>query len=153
MILSLTFFTGIGIVDTPTWIDDIFAKVGNPDAQKSLLDVLTEEMQQQADESTFIIQIYSRPVFANGKAEGNLMIANDKSNICEMSVGIYLDDNGAEIYQTDWLQPGDEIKKDVLSTELEKGEYPATAVFTARSLKTGEIVGQAAAGITITIEG
>ena len=50
-------------------------------------------MQRKADESTFSFEINSRPIFKDGKSQGNLRIANPPYNKYAINVEIKLDSN------------------------------------------------------------
>ena len=69
-----------------------------------------------------------------------------------MSVQIPLDDTGEVIYETGIIDPGYHIQSDKLDRPLEKGVYPATAMFTAYDPETGDEVGRAGAKISITVK-
>ena len=49
---------------------------------------LQKELQKKADESLFSFNINSKPVFENGKSEGNLRIANPQYNVYPIEVTI-----------------------------------------------------------------
>lgn len=112
---------------------------------------LQKQLQDAALASTFTIQIHSSPKFDTWEAEGGMYIGNEITNDCLLTVTIYLDKNGEEIYKSPVLKPGDKIDKAKLQKKLLPGEYPATAIFTATTLDGKMTVGEAAAGLKITI--
>jgi len=73
------------------------------------------------------VRINSRPVFADGKSEGDLKIANPEANVLYIKAEISLDDTGEVIYESGAVPPNHYIDNDKLTKVLKKGEYPATA--------------------------
>ncbi len=64
--------------------------------QEGIIPGYTEEqikeiLQRKADESSFSFEINSRPIFKDGKSEGNLRIANPPYNKYSIEVEIKLD--------------------------------------------------------------
>ncbi len=57
-------------------------------------------MQRKADESTFSFEINSRPIFKDGKSQGNLRIANPPYNKYAINVEIKLDSNGKSVFNS-----------------------------------------------------
>ncbi|MFN8605384.1 MAG: hypothetical protein U0Z74_04915 [Romboutsia timonensis] len=57
-------------------------------------------MQREADESTFSFEINSRPIFKDGKSEGNLRIANPPYSKYAINVDIKLESNGKIIFDS-----------------------------------------------------
>lgn len=106
---------------------------------------------QVVDEGMFNISMNSNPVFENGKAEGNVRIENVPANKYYMTVKITLDDTGEVVYESAGIKQGQFIEKAALSKNLAKGQYAATAVFTAVRPETLEETGQASANITLTV--
>ena len=96
--------------------------------QEGIIPGYTEEqikeiLQRKADESTFSFEINSRPIFKDGKSEGNLRIANPPYN------------------------------KYLIKVErLKAGEYNATATINAYDIESGEYKGTSAAKLIIKIE-
>ncbi len=117
---------------------------------KPVAEQIKDQLQEQADKSNFSIQIYGEPEFQNGTSEGYVYISNPETNVYSMSVRIFLDDTGEDIYQSNILKPGESVEKIKLTSNLAKGEYAATAVFTAIDDDNTEI-GQVAAGLTVII--
>jgi methionine-rich copper-binding protein CopC len=55
------------------------------------------------------------------------------------------------VYESGGIQPGQYIQYIELSEQLEAGRYPATAVFTAYTQDTHQIVGSAGAQLSLQI--
>lgn len=112
----------------------------------------TGKTKDKADKNIFLISINTMPEFADGKSEGNLKIENDPRNNYVMKVEIRKDQDNDLIYTSDGIKPGQVIKKDKLDKELEFGQYPCTATFTAYDAKKDyQEVGKAAAKLNIYI--
>ena len=95
--------------------------------------------------------INSSPVFASGRAEGNLMLENPENNAKLLVVEIHLDGTDEIIYQSKALPIGSYIENARLDKVLEPGTYPATAYFKAYRESDQAFVGQAGAAITISV--
>ena len=113
---------------------------------------IEEIMQRKADESTFSFEVNSRPVFENGKSEGNLRIYNPAYNNYLINVEIKLDSNNKTIFKSGKLKPNQYIEKAKLSRNLKKGEYEATATISAYDPTTEELLGISAAKMVIAVE-
>lgn len=110
-----------------------------------------KELQQQLDETMVAFSINSSPVFASGRAEGNLMLENPEHNAKLLVVEIHLDSTDEIIYQTKALPVGSYIENARLDKVLDPGTYPATAYFKAYRESDQSFVGQAGAAITISV--
>ena len=95
-------------------------------------------MQRKADESTFSFEINSRPIFKDGKSQGNLRIANPPYNKYAINVEIKLDSNGKSVFNSGKINPNNYIEYAKLTKKLKAGEYDATAVINAYDTNTGE---------------
>ena len=113
---------------------------------------IKEILQRKADESTFSFEVNSRPVFKDGKSEGNLRIANPPYNKYAISVDIKLDSNGKTVFSSGKINPNHYIENAKLTKKLKAGEYDATATINAYDVKTGEFKGTSAAKLVIKIE-
>ncbi len=113
---------------------------------------IKEILQRKADKSTFSFEINSRPVFKDGKSEGNLRIANPPYNAYAISVEIKLDSNGKTVFNSGKINPNHYIENAKLTKKLKAGEYDATATINAYDVKTGEFKGMSAAKLVIKIE-
>lgn len=113
---------------------------------------LQKELQKKADESLFSFNINSKPVFENGKSEGNLRIANPQYNVYPIEVTIRLEDNNDVIFESGKIQPNHYIEKAKLTKNLKKGEYKAIATIQAFDPKDNEkYLGKAQAVLNISI--
>ena len=110
---------------------------------------IKEILQRKADESTFSFEINSRPVFKDGKSEGNLRIANPPYN---KYVEITLDSSGKSVFKSGNIDPNHYIEYAKLTKKLKAGEYDATAVISAYNTKTGEYKGTSSAKLIIKVE-
>ena len=125
--------------------------------QEGIIPGYTEEeikaiMQRKADESTFSFEINSRPIFKDGKSEGNLRIANPPYNKYAINVEIKLDSNGKSVFNSGKINPNHYIEYAKLTKKLKAGEYDATAIINAYDTETGEFKGTSAAKLIIKIE-
>lgn len=113
---------------------------------------LKEILQRKADKSSFSFEINSRPIFKDGKSEGNLRIANPPYNVYSIEVEIKLDSNGKSIFKSGKIEPNHYIEYAKLTKKLKAGEYDATAFINAYDTKSGEFKGTSAAKLIIKIE-
>lgn len=113
---------------------------------------IKEILQRKADESTFSFEINSRPIFKDGKSEGNLRIANPPYNIYSIEVEIKLDSNGKTVFKSGKIAPNHYIEYAKLTKNLKAGEYNATATINAYNTKNGEYKGTSAAKLIIKVE-
>ena len=125
--------------------------------QEGIIPGYTEEeikaiMQRKADESTFSFEINSRPIFKDGKSEGNLRIANPPYNKYAINVEIKLDSNGKSVFNSGKINPNHYIEYAKLTKKLKAGEYDATATINAYDIKNGDFKGTSAAKLVIKIE-
>lgn len=125
--------------------------------QEGIIPGYTEEeikaiMQRKADESTFSFEVNSRPIFKDGKSEGNLRIANPPYNKYGINVEIKLDSNGKTVFKSGDIAPNHYIEKAKLTTKLKAGEYEATATINAYDMETKEFKGTSAAKLVIKVE-
>lgn len=111
----------------------------------------TEDLDKIVDEGMLTFSINSTPVFEDGTANGNLMIENSEINNNRFTVAIVRDDTGETIYQSGALDPGQYIDDVPLDADLPAGEYACTATFSTYRLSDNSPIGQAAAGLTITV--
>lgn len=100
---------------------------------------LREELQSQADESSFRLQLNAEPTVRGDQAE--LLLGNPAENKLCLSVSIRLDDNGETLYESGSLVPGEQVLTATLNRALPVGQYHATADCTAIDPETGEVVG------------
>lgn len=113
---------------------------------------LQKELQKQADASLFSFNINSKPVFENGKSEGNLRIANPQYNVYPIAVTIRLDGTNEVIFKSGKIQPNHYIEKAKLTKNLKKGEYKAVATIEAFDPNDNEkFLGKAQAILNISV--
>lgn len=114
-----------------------------------------EEIQAELDriveEGMFNISIASQVEFADGQSEGELRIENVPNNPYLMKVEITRDDTGETVYTSVMIEQNHHIQTAKLAVDLDAGDYPCTAVFYAHDPETEELVGQAAAKLTISV--
>lgn len=125
--------------------------------QEGIIPGYTEEqikeiLQRKADESTFSFEINSRPIFKDGKSEGNLRIANPPYNKYSIKIEIKLDDNGKTVFKSGEILPNHYIEYAKLTKRLKAGEYNATATINAYDTESGEYKGTSAAKLIIRVE-
>ena len=114
-----------------------------------------EEIQAELDriveEGMFNISIASSVEFADGASEGELRIENVPNNPYLMKVEITRDDTGETVYASGMIEPNHHIQNARLDVDLEAGDYPCTAVFYAYGKDDEQLVGQAAAKMTVSV--
>lgn len=113
---------------------------------------ITEALNSKVEEGMINISMNTSPVFADGRAEGNLMIVNELVNTYPQKVELYRSDTNELIYTSDAVPVGSKIASDALNVVLEAGVYECTAMFHALDPETGAILGTAGAVITVTIQ-
>lgn len=113
---------------------------------------LEEALNQQVEDGYINISMNTSPVFADGKAEGNLMIVNETINRYPQQVVITRNDTGETIYTSGAIPVGSKIESHTLDVELDAGTYECTAMFHSLDPDTGDILGSAGAVITITVQ-
>ena len=125
--------------------------------QEGIIPGYTEEeikeiLQRKADESSFSFEINSRPIFKDGKSEGNLRIANPPYNKYAIEVEIKLDSNDKTVFKSGQIKPNHYIEYAKLTRNLKAGEYDATAIINAYDSETKEFKGTSAAKLIIKVE-
>lgn len=112
---------------------------------------ITNSLNEKVEEGYINISMNTSPVFADGKAQGNLMIVNEAVNRYPQRVVITLADTGEIIYASGAIPVGSKIEADTLDVVLHAGTYPCIAMFHSLDPDTGAILGSAGANINITI--
>ena len=125
--------------------------------QEGIIPGYTEEeikeiLQRKADESSFSFEINSRPIFKDGKSEGNLRIANPPYNKYAIEVEIKLDSNGKSVFKSGQIKPNHYIEYAKLTKKLKAGEYDATAIINAYDIQTRDFKGTSAAKLILKVE-
>lgn len=96
-------------------------------------------------------------VFQTGDAEGVIMLENSPHNTCLIKCVITADvnDDGKEekLYDSGLMPINSHIQEDVLSVDLDKGEYEATATYTAYSTDNVTEIDSVAIPIHISVLG
>lgn len=143
----------LGLFGTDRYNDDDFF---DPAAVTGILpDMSEEEIQNRLNETVaegmLNISIASDIGFADGKSKGQADIYNIEANHYIFKVAITLDDTGESVYESGGICPGQYIQFITLSQNLKNGIYPATATFTAYTQEEHQIVGSAAAAVTLYI--
>lgn len=113
---------------------------------------IQEELNRVVEEGMLNISIASEIRFEDGGSKGLANISNTAANNYIFKVTVTLDDTDETVYQSGGIKPGQYIQYIELEEALEKGEYPATAVFTAYTQDTHQIVGSAGAQLTLYVE-
>jgi hypothetical protein len=133
--------------------DDFF----DPAAQTGILSGMSEneiqsELDRVVDEGMLDISISSGITFQNGRSEGKADIYNSESNRYIIKVAITLENTGEKVYESKGIKPGETIQYIKLNQILKPGEYPATAMFSAYTKDTHQIVGIAGARIMLYVK-
>lgn len=114
-----------------------------------------EEIQAELDriveEGMFNISIASSVQLEDGASEAELRIENVPNNPYLMKVEIVRDDTGETVYTSGMVEPNHHIQSATFDVDLDAGEYPCTAVFYAYGKDDEQLVGQAAAKLTVTV--
>lgn len=103
------------------------------------IEKLQEQLQSQADVSSFRLQINGRPRVTGDQAE--LLLGNPVENKLSLSVSIILNEDGETLYKSGSLVPGAQVLTVALKRTLPPGDYPATAICTASNPETGGSAG------------
>jgi hypothetical protein len=128
----------------------------DPSAVTGILPNMSEEeIQAELDrvvqEGMLNISISSGITFNDGKSKGMANIYNVEANRYIFKVGIVLDDSQETVYESKGIRPGQYIQYIELEKDLDAGEYPATAVFTAYTEEDHEVVGNVAAQVVLYV--
>lgn len=156
ILLMLAIIAGLGYMafgpqkgDSELLEDNIKAELGQLEGKTNA--EIEAALNAVVEEGSMSISINMNPVFVDGDSEGTLKIENSPANHYGQRVIITLDETGEEIYDSGYMPVNSHIQSDKLSVHLEKGEYAATATFTAYDEESQIEVGQAAAQIQISI--
>jgi hypothetical protein len=129
----------------------------DPEAVTGILpDMSEEEIQKELDrvveEGMLNISISSGISFQSGTSKGKANIYNVSSNQYIFKVEITLKETGETVYASKGIKPGQYIQYIELEKDLEAGVYDATAMFTAYTEDTHQVVGNAGAEVTLYVE-
>lgn len=109
------------------------------DDKKAEIKKLQNQLQSQADENSFRLQINAKPRVRGDQAE--LLLGNPAENKLCLSVDLVLNEDGKTVYESGTLVPGAQVLTAALTRSLPPGEYPTTAVCRAIDPATGKAVG------------
>lgn len=137
------------------------AEQGSPFATNASVGALPNKTQeeieailtQQITDKSVAYSVNSNPIFANGTAEGNLMLESPANNINYIEFVIRVDETNETIYRSGLLKPNQYIENDKLLVDLEPGEYVCTVDITIYDTETYEAKGMTQAGIVISVKG
>lgn len=129
--------------------DSVKAKLGQLEDKSN--DEIQAALDEVIEEGSLRISINENPIFPTGDSEGSLKIENHPNNHYNMRVIITLNDTGEEIYNSGLMPVNSHIESDTLERVLDKGEYDGMATFTAYDVETDAEVGQAMAGVRISV--
>ena len=123
---------------------------------------IQDRLNRKVAESRLNISMNPTPVFADGKAEGDVRIENIQGNQYGFTVTITVigtdDSPGAgdyvdqEILKTGLIEPGKYLEAKPLDVDLPQGVYVCIATFTAYSMETDREIGTAGMQIMLTVE-
>ena len=108
-------------------------------------------LKEKVQEGMINISMNTAPYFADGQAEGNVMIVNELINNYPQQVEIVRNDTEELLYRSGAIAVGSKIERAKLLVDLDAGTYDCTAYFHNLN-DDGEIIGTAGAIITITIK-
>ncbi len=128
----------------------------DPAAVTGILPNMSEEeiqarLNDTVEEGMLNISIASDIGFSDSSAKGQADIYNIEGNRYIFKVDITLEDTGESVYQSGGIGPGQYIQFITLDQKLKDGVYPAVATFTAYTQEEHQIVGSAAAKVTLYI--
>ena len=132
-------------------VDDGLA--ADPNVKVGSITGSTEDLNKIVDEGMLTFSINATPAFPDGASPGNLMIENAEINNNRFTVEITRDDTGETVYRSGALDPGQYIDDVPLDVALPAGEYACTAQFSTYKLSDNTPIGQAAAEITVYVQG
>lgn len=110
-------------------------------------------LNEQVAKGMMNISIAAVIVFPDGASEGEARIENIAANPMDQKVTITLKDTEETVYESGAIAPDQHIQNIKLSKDLAPGDYAAVATFTGYDRETHKQTGQAAAEITLRIEG
>lgn len=133
--------------------NEVKAKLGQLENKSN--DEIRATLDEFIEEGTIRVSINMNPVFPTGDSNGTLQLENHPNNHYNLRCVITADVNGdgeeEELYHSGLMPVNSHIQEDVLNTNLDKGEYPATATFTAYDVDTDKEVGVVVAQIQISV--
>lgn len=154
-VVAVTAAVVAGVVATqPANIEDWF----DPNASQGQFEGKSKEeiqaaLNEEVAKGMMNISIAAVITFPDGTSEGEARIENIAANPMDQKVVITLKDTGETVYESGALAPDQHIQTIKLSKDLDPGEYAAVATFTGYDRETHKQTGQAAAEITLHVEG
>ena len=144
LVLAFALFSHNGAGRDPT------AAVGQLEGKTP--EEIQAELDRIVEEGMFNISIASTVQLEDGASDAELRIENVPNNPYLMKVELARDDTGDTIYTSGMIEPNHHIQKAKLDVDLDAGEYPCTAVFYAYDKQSEQLVGQAAAKLTVLVQ-
>lgn len=133
--------------------ESVKAKLGQLENKSN--DEIEAALNEVIEEGSIRVSINMNPVFPTGDVEGSLQIENHPNNHYDLRCIITADTNedgeDEELYDSELMPVNSHIQQDKLEVDLDKGEYDATATFTAYDTETEAEVGQVVAQIRISV--
>lgn len=126
----------------------------DPDIERNIVvGSVTGEGPSERDvsENMIAFSIDSKMNFASPSAEGDILFENPEGNGKYIRLSLVCDDDGKEIYSTNFLQPGTYVERDVLDAMVPTGTYQCTALVSAYRIEDKSYIGTVAAGVTVTV--
>lgn len=111
---------------------------------QGMLDAIVEE-------GMFNVSVNARVEFADGTSQGSLGLENIAANRYVCRARLIRDADGAVLYESGGLEPGQFIDKIVLNEDLPAGTYPCTVQVTAADPDSREEIGQVDVAVTVTV--
>ena len=113
------------------------------DVQGMLNDIVEEGM--------FNVSVNARVVFADGTSQGSLGLENIKANRYVCRAVLVRDADGAVLYESGGLEPGQYIDKITLTEDLDAGIYPCTVQVTAADPESQEEIGRVDVAVEVEV--
>ena len=98
------------------------------------------------------ISMNTSPVYADGTADGNIMVVNETINRYPQRVEFVRNDTQEVIYTSGAIPVGSKIEAAPLDVDLEPGRYECTALFHNLDPVSGAVLGTAGAIIYVTVQ-
>ena len=109
---------------------------------------LRKMMEKEIDESRVAFSVYTKPIF-NGK-KGTIMFGNPRHNLYDLKLEVIVDDE--VVIRTESIPPDKYVAEIETTKELKKGQHKGDAKITAYDRKTGELTGEIAIDMILTVQ-
>lgn len=129
------------------------SNVAYGDRETMTTEEIQAELNKQVADGMINISMNLNPIFANGGADGNLLIVNEKINKHPQVIEIYRKGTEELLYKSGAIPVGGRVDYGKLLVDLDAGEYDCIAYFNSINENTGELLGKAGAEVKITVEG